>query len=101
MEDETKIKTVFPVECPCCNETFYLGVQTAAPVVHGIQKTEDAKVIKNQAIKRITDLDIRDEVKAEALVWLASEDTIIFPDDIDPLIDEMKKNYDNPEEATS
>lgn len=99
------IKALSPVVCPHCNKDVIVELITSAPKITDVFTVEDVDKAKKEVVKQIRELNIGDEVKEPAILWVNNPDTLFSPNDIPEIIKNLKKqdptdeSEETPEEA--
>jgi len=95
----TSIKSIIPIECPHCNKSILVGLETTPPLLNGVHSEEETAKAKSDAIELISALTIPEEIKESTLEWLKQKTTMIMPADVESLVNEIQKQYDNTQES--
>jgi hypothetical protein len=86
MENNDKfnaIKAIFPVSCPDCGKQIFINFKTLA----SISSEKEMKEAKEEALKRLDLIEFKnDEIKKGHIDWISKDETLIGPDDVEPLI---------------
>ena len=92
LEEPKIIKTIVPANCPHCNKQIFVGYQAMIPTLVSITTDKDIKEAKEDVLKRLQDIKLKDEKrKDEIKKWLEKETTLFEPADVDSLIKEILK----------
>jgi hypothetical protein len=87
MDEQQKImKQFIPTECPECSKHFFIGVQTALPVISVTTQlnVDNAKTAIKARLEEIT-FSSKEE-KKEILNWLNNPETILDFSDVESLV---------------
>lgn len=94
MEDNNIIKSIVPHICPHCNKDFFIELQTIPTMVSGTLTHKDVKEAKEDALRKVADLNIDFKDTDEAIQWIRNEETIFGPSDVDSVVENIKKQYE-------
>ena len=99
--DNTEIKALIPTSCPSCKTQLIVQFKVTAPSLSGVFTAQMIEEAKQEAIKRINDLGVTEEISTPVIEWINDPDTIFTPDDIDEIlkgIDHEPKKEDTEKE---
>lgn len=89
-----KIKTLTQGKCPHCGQPILVEFEMASPGIVSIFKEEEILAAKRKVYEAIEILAINDEEKERAKSWVINEGVVFGPNEVDGIIDEIKKEYE-------
>ena len=97
-EEINTIRSVTNLECPHCQKNVLIGATIFMPSISAM-KLEDVDKIKKELTEKISKMDISDDSKKSLIENINNESTVIFNEDVDEIINNIKTN-DSSEEST-
>ena len=88
---ENLIKSITVHKCPKCQEEIFVESQMTPPVVGSLFTVSDVETAKKDCLARVETLAIDEEKKAGARKWLADEDTVFGPNEVESIIISLLK----------
>ena len=85
------ITSIVPIECTHCKKQLLVAMNIFAPQVKTVTSPEEIAEAKSEAKKKIEALKLPDESNTEINKWLDSEETILLNADVEPLMEQIKK----------
>jgi len=91
---EEKITSILPIGCPHCSQTILVAMETGAPSLKAIVTVEDVTEAKNSLLSGVLKIasEIGEARTNEIKEWLAKEETIILPADVEKILNEIKND---------
>ena len=91
--NQNDIKSLNPIECPHCNKPIIIEIVTKAPDLTGVYTPEMLNAAKQDALKRIAELNLPEEITKSTIDWVNDPNVIFGPADVDEII----KNIQQPQ----
>lgn len=89
----TDVRAIAPITCPHCDQVIALSFKYSVPTINGVLTIDMLEQAKRNAEIKVNALNIHQNQKDDALSWIALEDTLFAPEDVDEVINMIKKQY--------
>ena len=91
MENNT-IKSLSPIECPHCHKSIMVEITNSAPTLTGTYTVGMLQAAKQEALAKIAELDLPEEVTESTIKWINDENTIFSPSDVADIIKNLQNH---------
>jgi hypothetical protein len=88
---EQNIKSLTPILCPHCGKDIIIEIISDAPKLTGIFTPELLQSAKNEALRKISEMDLPSEFTKATIDWINDPNTIFGPHDVEEIIKNIQK----------
>jgi len=88
-----RIKALAKSNCPHCSKELLIEVINYPSQVAGIFSEENFKEARQQVIKAIEGMGLKEEAKTEALTWAKNEEVLFGPNEVEEIINNIKQEH--------
>lgn len=93
MPEPRMIKATSEILCPHCSKKILVSTRSFLPVIDWALKEEDLETAKENLKKGIKEIDFNDpKKKEEILLDIEQKGFIVSPDEINPILSQIKKD---------
>lgn len=99
MSESKMMKVTVPIICPHCSKEALVSFRTYLPAIDWALKKEDLEVAKIKLKKGVEEITFNElEKKKEVLSWIEKDEFLISPDEVVPVLEQIKKDNTKEEE---
>ena len=88
-----RIKALATGNCPHCSKEIFIEIINYPSQVAGIFSKENFEDAKKHVVEVIGAMDMSDEAKAQAKEWVENKDVLFGPNEIQEIINNIKKEH--------
>lgn len=93
MPEPRMIKSTVEIICPHCSKKVLVSLRSYISAIDWALKEEDLKTAKENLKKGIEEIDFNDAKKKEEMLSdIEQKSFIVSPDEIDPILNQIKKD---------
>lgn len=96
--ENNDIKSLTPLSCPHCQKPIILEFINKAPELAGTYTPEMLEMAKKDALSKIEALNLPEEFTKPTVDWINNPDNIFSPNDVDSIVNSIKKFEDQDDE---